>query len=66
MLVLICKEFKIENDSSPLRIESPETELLVDYAIDSETMETVVVPCEHPQKLGAHFDYRIGEWVILD
>ncbi len=54
--ILICKKFK-----KPF---SSEKELLVDYAYDELTGQSVVVPCSNPTFLGATFDDELGEYVL--
>lgn len=39
-------------------------ELVVDYAVDTDTDTKVVVPSVHPAMLGGEFNIEIGEWVI--
>lgn len=41
-------------------------ELLVSHGIDMNTDKTVILPCEHPAKIGARFDGELGEWVLDD
>ena len=55
-IILICKNFK-----KPL---SSEKELLVDFAYDELTGQSVVVPCSNPTFLGATFDNDLGEYVL--
>lgn len=54
--ILICKYFK--------KPKSSEKELLVDYAYDELTGESVIVPCSNPKFLGATFDNDLGEYVL--
>jgi hypothetical protein len=39
-------------------------EFVVSHGIDFETDEHVILPCEHPDVLGAKYDTEIGEYVI--
>lgn len=55
-IILICKYFK--------KPKSSETELLVDYAYDELTGQSVPVPCSNPTFLGATFDNDLGEYVL--
>lgn len=41
-------------------------EFVVSHGIDSETGEKVILPSEHPRELGAVFDTKLCEWVILE
>ena len=41
-------------------------EFVVSHGIDEHTMRNVILPCEHPARLGAKFDSQLGEWVIED
>lgn len=43
-----------------------EKEFSTNYGIDLETGRTVVLPEEHPRKLGAIFNNELNEWVIHD
>lgn len=63
MLVLICKNF-LKYDKYGR--SNGDTELLVDCAVDYETLQNVVVPCDHPSALGAVMDRDLGEWVIRE
>lgn len=63
MLILICNKFPILDING---IPTGREELLVDYAIDDYLLKPVVVPCDHPNALGATFSPEIGEWVIKD
>jgi hypothetical protein len=56
--ILICKHFK--------KPKSSEKELLVDFAYDELTGQSVVVPCSNPTFLGATFDKELGEYVLED
>lgn len=58
MIILITKQFY--NDMHK------QYELLVDFAVDEETGQDVIVPCLHPHQLGGKFDCEIGEWAIYD
>jgi hypothetical protein len=55
-IILIYKKFK-----KPF---SSEKELLVDYAYDEVTGQSVVFPCSNPTFLGATFDNELGEYVL--
>ena len=60
-LILVTGEFEVVDDyGNP----TGRTEVLVDYAINSDTLETVVVPNVPPSELGAKYDHDIGEWAI--
>jgi hypothetical protein len=39
-------------------------EFVVSHGVDERTGRTVILPAEHPSKLGARFDMDIGEWVL--
>jgi hypothetical protein len=38
--------------------------LIASHGIDFDTLQTVILPAEHPQNLGAVFNPIIGEFVI--
>ena len=42
------------------------TEFVVSHGIDEDTGRSVVLPSEHPAKLGAKFDRELMEWVLED
>ena len=61
MIILVCGNFpKYERG-----IKVGE-EFVASHGIDPVTLETVVVSCEHPTKLGATFSETFGEWVLYD
>lgn len=39
-------------------------ELVVSHGIDERTGETVTLPCESPERIGATFNAEIGEYVL--
>jgi hypothetical protein len=39
-------------------------EFLVSHGIEEGTLKSVILPSEHPSRLGAGFDAELGEWVI--
>ena len=41
-------------------------EFVVSHGINMDTDETVILPCEHPEILGAKYDIDIGEWILGD
>ena len=43
-----------------------EKRFMVSHGIDSNTGKTVILPNEHPAKLGAIIDSEYNEWVIHD
>ena len=43
-----------------------EKEFLVSHGIDYHMGQTVILPCVHPQALGAVYSKTLGEWVLLD
>lgn len=40
------------------------TELVASHGVCYETGNTVILPNEHPSKLGAKYDESLCEWVI--
>ena len=61
--ILITKMFPIlDNDG----FTTGKEELLVDYALDEETLQQIVVPCVHPSELGGIFDVEFGVWYLPD
>lgn len=61
MIILVCGKFaKYERG-----IKVGE-EFVASHGVNPDTMETVIVQCEHPERLGAKFDRNIGEWVLYD
>lgn len=41
-----------------------EKEFLVSHGVDSETDENIILPFQHPEEIGAKYNYDIGEWVL--
>lgn len=39
-------------------------QILVSHGVCLDTGKHIVLPCDHPSKLGAVFDERYGEWII--
>lgn len=39
-------------------------ELLVSHGVDEDTGKTVILPCEHPARLGAKIDLELNEYVL--
>lgn len=56
-LVLITKEFIVNE-------KTEDTEILVDYALDMDSLQPVIVPNDKPENLGARFSTLIGEWIL--
>lgn len=56
MIVLVTT---IEHDEKTKR-----QKLVVSHGVDMLTGKTVILPCDHPQELGARFDPDIREYVI--
>lgn len=46
--------------------ETGEKEFTVSHGYDEVTGGDIILPCEHPLKLGACFNSTIGEWVLYD
>ena len=61
--ILITKMFAVLDKNG---FSTGKTELLVDYALDEETLQQIVVPCVHPSELGGIFDVELGEWYLHD
>lgn len=47
-------------------VKTGEKEFTVSHGIDEETLAVVILPCEHPSKLGAVWDGSIMEYVLVD
>lgn len=62
-VICICKNFPILDRYG---YPTDKTELVIDSAFDADTGKAVIVPIEHPSRLGAVFDSEWGEWVIQD
>lgn len=45
-------------------INTGRKEYVVSHGIDEDTGRHVILPSEHPSKLGAKIDPEINEWVI--
>ena len=58
MIIVITT--RVEN----LHTHKPQT--VASHGIDLDTHEQVVLPCDTPENLGAHYDSRYGEFVIPD
>jgi len=41
-------------------------EFVVSHGVDYETDKVVILPSEHPTRLGAQWDSDLQEWVIYD
>lgn len=61
MIILITGTFKVYDLKG---YWTGEWENVVDYGVDSETLQPVVLPNIHPSLLGATIDQALGEWVI--
>lgn len=57
IIVITCKERNLKTGRD---------ELVVSHGVDESTGRSVVLPCEHPQVLGAVWDASIGEFVLPD
>ena len=40
------------------------TEFVVFHGYNIKTGRNVILPCEHPTKIGAVYDEKINEWII--
>lgn len=47
-------------------IDTGQKEFVVSHGIDMDTGRNVILPSEHPAKLGARYDKDLMEWVIAD
>lgn len=61
MIILTCGDFDIYDKYG----KTGKTEFVASHGYDTETGKTVIVSNDHPRVLGAVFDTKIGEWVIL-
>jgi hypothetical protein len=59
-VILICGYFDIYEGNR----NTGKKEFVVSYGIEEDTFKTVILPVEHPSKLGGRFDTEIGEWVL--
>lgn len=41
-------------------------EFVVSHGVEEDTLRNVILPSEHPSRLGAKFDPIINEWVLED
>lgn len=41
-------------------------ERIVSHGVDDHTGQTVILPCETPERIGAIFHREIGEYVLPD
>jgi len=39
-------------------------EFMTSHGVREETGEIIVTPNEHPMRLGARYDEKLGEWII--
>lgn len=62
MLILITNNFPVLDS---MGFETGRYELLVDFAVDTNTGRNVCVPNEHPRNLGGVYDKVLQEWVIV-
>jgi hypothetical protein len=61
MILLITKYFEtLDTYGFP----TGEKELLVDYGIDLETDQTIVLPNIHPKEIGGEFDKTYNEYIL--
>lgn len=61
-IICITSWFDIYNRQGT---KTGEKEFTVSHRIDEDTGDAVVLPCEHPDKLGAVWDEGIREYVLL-
>lgn len=47
-------------------VPTGQTEFSVSHGVDEDTGRTVILPTEHPARLGARFDKKLHEWVLED
>lgn len=60
MIILVCDWFNIYRDGIP----TGEKEYVASHGIDVDTGRHVIVQCIPPQRLGAKYDSKIGEWIL--
>lgn len=61
MIICICGLFEVyDRHGRPIGRE----EFMVSHGIDDRTGRTVILPNEHPAKLGARLDRTLMEWVL--
>ena len=61
MIILVCGKF-----AKYKRGIKVGEEFVASHGINPDTMETVIVPCEHPVDLGAKCNETLGEVVLYD
>lgn len=59
-IICITGDFAIYDGGVP----TGKTEFVVSHGVDEDTGRNIILPSEHPAKLGAKFDLELGEWVI--
>lgn len=62
MIIVITGMFPVYDRNG---IGTGEKEFTASHGIDYDTGQTVILPCEHPAKLGAEYDDKLGEWILL-
>jgi len=60
-IILIVGNFPIYDANGQ---STGKTEYLVSHGIDEHTLKNVILPNEHPAKLGATYDHTLQEWVL--
>ena len=62
-MMIICITGWLDRYKGGIKVDR---EFVVSHGINPETDEMVILPCEHPSRLGAVFNNEIGEYVIYD
>lgn len=62
MIILVTRWYDIYDKSG---WPTGKKEFVTSHGICPDTGKVVVTPNDHPQRLGAIFDNKVGEWVIL-
>lgn len=62
MIILVCGVFDVYRNGR----RTGEQEFVVSHGIQEHTGKHVILPSEHPAKLGAVYDRTIMEWVIME
>lgn len=61
MILVITGHFPVYDRQGK---DTGKTEFTASHGVDLKTGTNVCLPCEHPSKLGAKYDYEMGEWII--
>lgn len=63
MIIVVAGWFKVYDRQGR---DTGKKEYLASHGVDVDTGRNVILSSESPEKLGAIFDFEIGEWVLDD